>query len=91
MPENTQFTRARALDQSPTRMPLLTAPPPLTTLKTHITRTAGSAPRGVRLGIADRAAILARIGLRLLAMAAAIWHNTKTGAPSKRSLIAYDH
>jgi hypothetical protein len=34
---------------------------------------------------------LARIGLRLLAMAAAIWHNTKTGAPSKRSLIAYDN
>jgi hypothetical protein len=24
-------------------------------------------------------------------MAAAIWHNTLTDAPSKRSLIAYDH
>ena len=44
-----------------------------------------------RSGSADRSAILARIGLRLLATAAAIWHNTKTGAPSKRSLIAYDH
>jgi len=50
-----------------------------------------SAVRGDRSPIADRSAILARIGLRLLAMAAAIWHNTKTGAPSKRSLIAYDH
>jgi hypothetical protein len=35
--------------------------------------------------------IYARIGQRLLAMAAAIWHNTLTAAPSKRSLIAYDH
>jgi hypothetical protein len=24
-------------------------------------------------------------------MAAAIWHDTNTGAPSKRSLITYDH
>jgi hypothetical protein len=24
-------------------------------------------------------------------MSAAIWHNTLIGAPSKRSLIAYDH
>ena len=28
---------------------------------------------------------------RLLAIAAAIWHNTKNDAPVKRSLIAYDH
>jgi hypothetical protein len=27
----------------------------------------------------------------VLATAAAIWRNTKTGAASKRSLIAYDH
>jgi len=26
-----------------------------------------------------------------LALAAAIWHNWKTDAPVKRSLIAYDH
>jgi hypothetical protein len=32
-----------------------------------------------------------RVGQRLLAMAAAIWHNTLTGAPTKRSLVAYDH
>jgi len=37
------------------------------------------------------AGIYARVGQRLLAMAAAIWHNTLTGAPRKRSLIAYDH
>jgi hypothetical protein len=35
--------------------------------------------------------LYARIGQRLLAMAAAIWHNTHTGAPRTRSLIAYDH
>ena len=35
--------------------------------------------------------IYARIAARLLAMAAAIWHNWKTDAPTKRSLIAYDH
>jgi hypothetical protein len=29
-------------------------------------------------------------GLCLLAMAAAIWHNHKTGQPVTRSLIAYD-
>ena len=34
--------------------------------------------------------IYTRVGQRLLAMATAIWHNTLTGAPRKRSLIAYD-
>ncbi len=28
---------------------------------------------------------------RVLAMAAAIWHNHKTSAPVTRSLIAFDH
>jgi hypothetical protein len=32
-----------------------------------------------------------RGGQRVLALAAAIWHNNKTGAPITRSLIAYDH
>jgi hypothetical protein len=32
-----------------------------------------------------------RIVQRLLALNAAIWHNWTTGAPVKRSLIAYDH
>lgn len=32
-----------------------------------------------------------RVAQRLLAMAAAIWHNHTTGAPITRSLIAYDH
>jgi hypothetical protein len=31
------------------------------------------------------------VAQRILAMAAAIWHNNKTGAPVNRSLIAYDH
>ena len=44
-----------------------------------------------RHGARTHGGIFARIGLCLLAMAAAIWHNTKPGAPSKRSLIAYDH
>lgn len=35
--------------------------------------------------------VYARIGARLLALAAAIWHNWHTGAPTKRSQIAYDH
>lgn len=35
--------------------------------------------------------IYARVAARLLAMAAAIWHNWHTGASVKRSLIAYDH
>lgn len=35
--------------------------------------------------------IYARVGQRLLALAAAIWHNTLTGQPHRRSLIAYDH
>ena len=34
--------------------------------------------------------LYARVGQRLLAMAAAIWHNTHIGAPRTRSLIAYD-
>ena len=35
--------------------------------------------------------VFTRIAQRLLAMAAAIWHNWNTGVTSKRSLIAYDH
>jgi hypothetical protein len=35
--------------------------------------------------------VFTRIAQRLLALAAAIWHNWATGAPDKRSLIAYDH
>ena len=46
-------------------------------LEQHAART----PRGV----------YARVAARLLALAAAIWHNWKTHAPIKRSLIAYDH
>jgi hypothetical protein len=35
--------------------------------------------------------VAVRVAQRLLAMAAAIWHNNKTAAPVIRSLIAYDH
>lgn len=35
--------------------------------------------------------VFARIAQRLLALAAAIWHNWKINAPIKRSLIAYDN
>jgi hypothetical protein len=35
--------------------------------------------------------VLTRVTQRLLATAAAIWHNWTIGAPRKRSLIAYDH
>jgi len=37
------------------------------------------------------AGVMARIAQRLLALAAAIWHNWTINAPVKRSLIAYDH
>lgn len=37
------------------------------------------------------AGVFARVAARLLALAAAIWHNWQTGAPVKRSLTAYDH
>jgi hypothetical protein len=35
--------------------------------------------------------VAVRVAQRILAMATAIWHNNKTGAPVTRSLIAYDH
>ena len=35
--------------------------------------------------------VAVRIAQRILAMAAAIWHNHRTGQPISRSLIAYDH
>jgi DDE family transposase len=35
--------------------------------------------------------VITRVAQRLLALAAAIWHNWATNAPIKRSLIAYDH
>ncbi|MDQ3578222.1 MAG: IS982 family transposase, partial [Actinomycetota bacterium] len=44
-------------------------------------RHAGRTPAGVFI----------RVAQRLLAMAAAIWHNWQTGVTSKRSLIAFDH
>jgi hypothetical protein len=37
------------------------------------------------------AGVYVRVAQRLLALAAAIWWNWQTGAPDKRSLIAYDH
>jgi hypothetical protein len=35
--------------------------------------------------------VTARVGQRILALTAAIWHNRATGQPITRSLIAYDH
>ncbi|MFI6457469.1 IS982 family transposase [Streptosporangium amethystogenes] len=35
--------------------------------------------------------VAVRVAQRILAMAAAIWHNNKIGVPITRSLIAYDH
>ncbi|MGH3486317.1 MAG: IS982 family transposase, partial [Actinopolymorphaceae bacterium] len=32
-----------------------------------------------------------RVLQRILALTAAIWHNDRTGQPTKRSLTAYDH
>ena len=37
------------------------------------------------------AGVFVRVAQRLLALAAAIWHNWSINAPDKRSLIAYDH
>ncbi|WP_156756081.1 IS982 family transposase [Actinokineospora pegani] len=37
------------------------------------------------------AGVFTRVAQRLLAMAAAIWHNWNTGLTSKRSLTTYDH
>lgn len=42
-------------------------------------------------GARSMTGIAARVAQRILAMAAAIWHNHKTGQPVTRSLIAYDH
>jgi len=41
-------------------------------------------------GARTPAGVIARVAQRLLALAAAIWHNWTSGAPAKRSLIAYD-
>ena len=44
-----------------------------------------------RHGGRTAAGVFTRVAQRLLAMAAAIWHNWPIDAPVKRSLIAYDH
>ena len=44
-----------------------------------------------RHGGRTTAGVYARVTQRLLAMAAAIWHNWATAEPVRRSLIAYDH
>ena len=38
-----------------------------------------------------RPGVAVRVLQRILALTAAIWHNDKTGQPTLRSLIAYDH
>jgi hypothetical protein len=35
--------------------------------------------------------VAVRVAQRVLALAAAIWHNYQTGQPAKRSLTAFDH
>jgi hypothetical protein len=35
--------------------------------------------------------VAVRVLQRVLALTAAIWHNDKTGQPTLRSLVAYDH
>jgi hypothetical protein len=35
--------------------------------------------------------VAVRVLRRILALTAAIWHNDKTGRPTLRSLVAYDH
>jgi len=37
------------------------------------------------------AGVYTRVAQRLLALAATIWHNWATDAPTRRSVIAYDH
>lgn len=44
-----------------------------------------------RHGARSPAGVLARVGQRILALTAAIWHNRETGQPIARSLTAYDH
>ncbi len=44
-----------------------------------------------RHGARTPAGVLARVGQRILALTAAIWHNRANGTPITRSLIAYDH
>jgi hypothetical protein len=39
----------------------------------------------------SRAISALRVGQRILALTAAVWHNRTTGQPVTRSLIAYDH
>jgi hypothetical protein len=58
----------------------------------------GVCPDGVpsQLGLEEQggrtpAGVIARVAQRLLALAAAIWHHWLIEAPSKRSLVTYDH
>ncbi|WP_131743483.1 IS982 family transposase [Actinomadura roseirufa] len=44
-----------------------------------------------RHGGRTEAGAIIRVTIRILALAAAIWHNDKTGRPTARSLTAYDH
>ncbi len=44
-----------------------------------------------RHGARTAEGLYARISQRLLALAAAIWHNCAINVPIKRSLTAYDH
>jgi hypothetical protein len=66
----------------PPAAPLPTGQPQPRLLRT----TAHDTDRGVRL-----TGVTSRIGQRLLAMTAAIWHNQATAQPATRSLNAYDH
>ncbi|MGW6786646.1 IS982 family transposase, partial [Streptomyces sp. NPDC054987] len=44
-----------------------------------------------RHGARTPSGVLARVGQRILALTAAIWHNRANGTSITRSLVAYDH
>lgn len=66
----------------------------LATIRQRIESIINTAKRQLSLeqhGARTTAGVIARVAQRVLALAAAIWHNWTTNAPTKRSLTAYDH
>jgi hypothetical protein len=64
---------------------------PLRQVIESVNQTLKAQLRLERHGARTKAGVVARVLAKILALAAAIWHNELTGAPVLRSLTAYDH
>ena len=83
--------RPRTLDELVGQAQLRAAGSPLRQLIESVNQTFKGQLDLERHGGRTGVGVAVRVLQRILALTAAIWHNDKTGQPTLRSLVAYDH